>query len=148
MLNILKGGREMIKPNGIRSRIGIIVMIGALVCISCATGMKKETMEIKIARAPAALLARPNVVKPAGQVEFVGANFEPGEKINVAIMAFLGVKQLLGEGKGLKVNELGSFQIKDNAPFYPGVYPVRVYDESGEIIAATVLIVEGTPPAD
>jgi len=84
------------------------------------------------------------------KVNYVGANFEPGEKVIITILAAPGEEYTLyrpttpEEGLSLEVNELGSFKVNNKIPaqLTPGAYPVRVYNEEGEMLASTVLMVE------
>ena len=122
-----------------------IALVGVLVSASCAPPTPTESP-----RMPPAVLVIPNVVEaePGVAVDIVGANFEPGEKVRIAVMYSPGVEIVPGaEGKGLtlEVDELGSFWMKKEKitpdPVSPGVYPVRVYDEKGKMVASTLLVV-------
>jgi len=132
---------------------GILLLMGMLIFTSCvpATPVTAPPVEPEESeRIPPAVLVIPNVVTAGikNKVEIAGVNFEPGEKVRIGILFFPGTETTPGaEGAGLaiEVNELGSFSLKDNIPpkFVPaGVYPVRIYDEEGKMIASTLVIVE------
>jgi len=127
-----------------------IALVGVLVSASCAPPTPTESPPTESPRMPPAVLVIPNVVEAESgvKVDIVGANFEPGEKVRIVIMYSPGVEIVPGaEGKGLtlEVDELGSFWMKGEkitpAPVSPGVYPVRVYDEKGKMVASTLLVV-------
>lgn len=102
-------------------------------------------------RMPPTVMMVPNMGGARFKADCYGANFEPSETITVCIPitrvegtvpieTFIGPG---GVGGPFEVDELGSFHFsKVRAPQVPGVYPVRVYDEEGEMIASTVIVVE------
>lgn len=121
-----------------------------LVFVSCAPAAPVTAppaeLETALERMPPAILVIPNIGTPRQKVDYVGANFEPGEEVMVATLMFPDVEtNLSGGAEGLttKVDDLGSFQIKGKKlSLYPGVYPVRVYDKDGKMIASTLVVVE------
>jgi len=124
--------------------IGIMVLTGTLVFASCTPATPAGQVEVK--SAPAAVIAIPNVVTPRFKTTFAGANFEPGEEVEVAVLTFPGTDQIIGkgrvEGEPLTADELGSFQTSGKAPLNPGVYAVKVYDAEGKVRAVTILEVK------
>lgn len=130
--------------------ISIVALVGVLISASCAPPTAVESpVPTESPRIPPVVLVIPNVVAPGGKVAIVGANFEPGEKVRIGILIEPGIEFVPGaEGKGLtlEVNEVGSFQMSGEKMtpqnITSGVYPVRVYDEKGEMIASTLFVVE------
>lgn len=129
-----------------------IALVGVLISSSCAPATPVESpTPTGVSRIPPAVLVIPNVIEAESgvKVDIVGANFEPGEKVRIGVMFAPGCENTPGkEGKGLalEVDELGSFYMKGEkitpVNISPGVYPVRVYDEKGEMIASTLIVVE------
>jgi len=120
--------------------LSTILLAGVVLVFASST----TTAPAKPERVPPVVLVMPNVGTPRAKVNFVGANFKPDEEVIVTILMFPDVEtNLSGSPKGLttKVDELGSFQIKRKLPLYPGVYPVRVYDERGEILCTSLVMV-------
>lgn len=127
--------------------MSIILIAGViLVFVSCAPAVPAPVTAppTEPERMPPAVLVIPNVGTSREKVNFVGANFEPGEEVMVAVLIFPDVETSLSggsEGLTIKVDELGSFQIVKKLPHIPGVYPVRVYDKAGKVIASAVAMV-------
>jgi len=131
-----------------------IVLIGMLfVLVSCvpAAAPTPPAPPAEPERMSPAVSVIPNPVEAGKEVTCCGANFKPGEKVRVAIMYFPGVETALGSkavepALALEVNELGSFETKGKVmatlPDLPAVYPLRVYDEKGEVIASTPVLIE------
>lgn len=121
---------------------GIIAVMIVLLFASCAPPESE--------RMPPAVSAIPNVGAPRADINIVGANFEPGEKVTVCYLlsrgseeAFYPAENIVDRSPGgLEVDKLGSFQLKVKLPQELGVWPVRVYDQKGEMIASTVVMVE------
>ena len=91
----------------------------------------------------------PNVGNPGQKVLYVGANFEPGQKVILTILVAPGIENTLYSPKdpssiAFTVNELGSFRVENRIPrqLKPGAYPVRVYTEDWEILASAVVVVK------
>ena len=134
--------------------IGLAMLLAVLVFTSCAAP----------AAAPAGpkglpvIQAIPDTGAPSAKVDYFGANFEPGQKIRVSVLRLLvpntsPIEQVFSSKnivvgtaveKGmLQVDQVGSFHIKTiKLPKEEGVWPVRVYNEAGEVIAATVVVVK------
>ena len=124
----------------------IVVLVGVLAFASCAP---------QAAPAPSTL-AVPNVAGPRGTVNIIGANFEPGEMVKVAVLmappeggssyeTVISYSKDLAAKKGqmlMATDANGSFNIKSRAPKTEGVWPVRVYDEAGNMIASSTLWVK------
>ena len=103
-----------------------------------------------VSREPVAVLALPNVGTPKANTTISGANCIPGEKVTVAYKVLIGDVVLdqipTFDANHLVVDELGSFKIKVKLPPSPGVFPVKVYDEQGTVIAVTLVVVEEPSP--
>ena len=100
----------------------------------------------EVSREPVAVMSLPAVGTSGATNYIIGANCIPGEKVTVAYEVLMGDVVLDNviayEANQLVVDELGSFKVKGNLPKYPGVYPVKVYDEQRNIIAITVVEVQ------
>ena len=126
----------------------IVVLVGVLAFASCAP---QAAPAAKSASMPS-VLSVPNVAGPRGTVNIVGANFIPGEKVKVAVLMAppeggssyeTVISYSAKEGQMLMaVDAHGSFNIKSRAPKTEGVWPVRVYDEAGNMIASSTLLVK------
>jgi len=130
--------------------MSIILIAGAiLVFVSCAPAVPAPVTAppAEPERMPAAVLAIPNVGKPGAKVDYVGANFEPGEEVMVMLLTSRDIPDVetcisgTEEGLTIKVDELGSFSISKTLPGAPGVYTMRVYDKEGKMIASTAMVV-------
>ena len=131
----------------------LIMLVGVLTFASCApqTAPSAGSRE-----APPSVLAVPNVAGPRGTVYIVGANFEPGEMVKVAVLmappeggssyeTVISYSKDLAAKKGqmlMATDANGSFNIKSRAPKTEGVWPVRVYDEDENMIASSTLLVK------
>jgi len=116
-----------------------------LVFTSCTPTAPATAPPAEPERMPPAVAVIPNVGTPRQTVSFCGANFEPGEEIIVTVEMFPRIETNLSggaEGRTAKVDELGSFKINRKLPNNPGVYPVRVYDKEGKVIASAAVMVE------
>ncbi len=124
--------------------IGILLLTGVLILASCAPAAAPPApAPPKPERMPPSVSVIPNVAGPAAKITYAGANFEPGEKVKVAILVWPGSEYLpSNKGELVEINELGSFMIESKLPSAPGVYPVRVYDEKGKMIASAAVLVE------
>ena len=98
----------------------------------------------------AAVGVTPNQVAIGETASVVGADFNPGEKVTIAIEVSPQVENLLYKppgdpamGLGLEVDESGSFEVKTRVPrmLSPGTYPVKVYSEKGKLLASTEVTV-------
>jgi hypothetical protein len=130
--------------------LATFLLLAAVIGLLGCTGAAPQAPAAVAAVAPsAAVIAVPNTVAPLANAAFIGANFNPGEELDVYILAYPNTPQLLGtakaEGKALKADELGSFQISDLAPAKPGVYPIRVLNKKNELRAVSLLIVQAPP---
>jgi hypothetical protein len=128
--------------------ISTILFAGViLVFVSCAPAAPPVLPKPEPERMPPAVLVVPNVGKPDTSISYCGANFKPGEKVRITVLLQRGLEHIPGKegaGRAVEVNELGSFILKDadtKLPSTPGVYAVRVYDEKGEMLASTVVMV-------
>jgi hypothetical protein len=127
--------------------MSILLLTGVVIFASCVPTTTPTTTEPE--RMLPAIAVVPNVITvgKATKVQFAGADFEPGEKVRMGVLFFLGVETTPGlAGLALEVNELGSFLLADDLNptagiIPPGAYPVRVYDEEGKVIASTLVIV-------
>lgn len=131
----------------------VVLMLAASLllasCIGASTTAQPERM-------PAAVVAIPNVAAPRANVQLVGANFEPHERVKIALVMVRGPEEFAiietiirssyavreGEKEPLvEVDGHGSFQLKMKIPKEEGVWPIRVYNEKGKMIASTLIVV-------
>jgi len=142
------GGSKVSKVNLVKfALIGMVVLVGVLGSVSCI----QPTPAVEAPRMLPVVAVIPNVNTPKAKVDIVGANFEPGEKVSVYTLIRRGdpetthIEQFMFIGGGasglIEVDEFGSFQITTNIQKETGIYPVRVYDENGEMIASTLFVV-------
>ncbi|MFC1981533.1 hypothetical protein ACFLVN_04755 [Chloroflexota bacterium] len=127
---------------------GTAILLTVLVFASCAGPAEERTV-------PPSVVVIPNEVAPKGEVEYIGGNFMPGEKVDVILVIDRSkgkAPPLLGgagpNSHGITVDTTGSFYLggaKVVAPKTEGVYGVRVYDEKGNIAASSVLMVRKPP---
>ncbi|MBA7502808.1 hypothetical protein ES706_01405 [subsurface metagenome] len=146
-----KGGKMIIRSKVAKFvLIGVTLLAGVLIFTSCVPTTVTEPVT-EPERMPPAVLVIPNVIEaePKVKIDIVGANFEPGEEVRISIMFAPGCESTPGaegEGLALEVDELGSFCMKGQSitprNIMPGVYPVRVYDKDGKVIASTLILVE------
>jgi hypothetical protein len=128
--------------------ISTILLTGVVLAFaSCAPATAPAKLELEPERMLPVVSVIPNVGGPTASVSYVGANFKPGEKVKVAVGLRPGEEHspgASGEGLAVEVNELGCFMLTGTSvwlPPLPGVYPVRVYDEKGKMVACTVVLV-------
>jgi len=142
------GGSKVSKVNLVKfALIGMVVLVGVLGSVSCI----QPTPTVEAPRMLPVVAVIPNVTTPKAKVDIVGANFEPGEKVRVYTLISVGdpektdmQRYMLGGdvGSGLiEVDESGLFQMTASIQLQTGIYPVWVYDENGEMIASTLLMV-------
>lgn len=124
-----------------------------LVFVSCAPAAVPPALpKPEPERTPSVVAVIPNVGKAGEKINYVGANFEPGEKVVVCVLCAPGIENTIYRptvkleeelSLGIEVDELGSFGVNNKIPaqLTPGVYPVRVYNEEREMLASTVLLV-------
>ena len=93
------------------------------------------------------------MVAPLAPVEYFGANFIPGEFVDVVLVMNLDPGRtaplenaVSNDALGLQIDVSGNFYIKaPKVPSMPGVYGVRVRDAQGNVIASTVLVIQAPP---
>ena len=139
--------------------IGLAMLLAVLVFTSCAAPAAAPTER---EGPPAVIKAVPDTGAPRAKTSYIGANFVPGEKVTVCVLMARGPVELAAEcivsGKNVvvgtpaekgmvQVNEVGSFHIqKINLPKEEGIWPVTVYDENGNPLASTLVIVKKPEP--
>ncbi len=130
--------------------LGIVLLLAVLGFASCAA----PAAPVEKVRMPSVVEVVPGSVAPSGKVDFMGANFIPGEKVKVVFVANLSpgkvgtIENVVAEGaQKLEINAAGTFYVQGMvAPTGEGVYAVRVYDEKGEAVASSMFLVK-KPPA-
>ncbi len=152
--------------------IGLVIVVALLAFVSCQ-GAAPTTVEPE-RTIPPSVTYLPVSGAPGALVTVVGANFIPGEVVEVRFLMQPDPKALpvwviigglkpgspfleagyaaivIGEpvGTKIRVNDTGSFQINEaKLPPNEGVWPVRVYDEKGEVIATSTFLSKKPPAA-
>ncbi|MFC1917132.1 hypothetical protein ACFLXH_00565 [Chloroflexota bacterium] len=109
-------------------------------------------------RMPPTIKAVPDMGTPRQRIDYYGANFKPGEELKVALLMSPGPLEFATEtivsSQGIVVGEMapggviiadgvGSFHISRIwLPKEVGIWPVRVYDADGNVIASTLVVVK------
>jgi len=134
----------------IHSRAGKVIGIVALSVITLAL-LALFSPATAPTSEPSPTLATIKVIPDVGSsrqnVKVIGYNATPKEEVVVTIEQFPGVETMLNiKGKKISAvaNELGCFELPKGPklPTYPGVYPVRLYDSKGDLLAVTVVHVK------
>ncbi len=151
--------------------IGLTLVLALLAFVSCQGAAPAATAE---RTTPPSVTYVPVSGAPGALVTVVGANFIPGEVVEVRFLLQPDPKAVpiwviiggpkcgspgaeagyacvaIGEpvGTKIRVNETGSFLINESKlPPNEGVWPVRVYDEKGEVIATSTFLSKKPPAA-
>lgn len=116
-----------------------------IMLIACTGFLENQGMRSTVP----ALTVVPTVGEPEKEFTCYGADFTPEQKVRIVMMVFPEIENVLGakaEGLGLKTDKLGSFEVKSGFPGKEGVYPIRVYNEEGRLLATTLVVVKKKPP--
>ena len=131
--------------------IGLVILMAVLVFASCAAPAAAPAEQEKMP----VVKVTPQVAEPRGKIDYIGANFEPGQKVKVTFTALLSPEAtpienvVATDANKIEVDAVGSFLIAGaRAPKPEGVWPIRVYNEAGEVIAATLVVVKKPAPKE
>ncbi|MFC2001950.1 hypothetical protein ACFLUZ_05580 [Chloroflexota bacterium] len=132
----------------------LVVLLAVFVFTSCAAPAAAPAEQ----KSMPVIKAVPDTGAPSAKVDYYGANFEPGQKVWASVLdhpvpdmppieqVFTSKNIVVGtpaERGMVMTDAVGSFHInKIKLPKAEGVWPVSVYNENGEMIAATAVVVK------